>query len=272
MLLITGANGQLGTVLRQLYPDALAVDADALDITDEAAVLSFAKDHHIDTIVNAAAYTAVDKAEDFPDPCRRVNVDGVRNLAKTGAKIVHISTDYVFDGKASAPYVETDATAPQSVYGQTKLDGEKALFETAENAVILRTAWLYSPYGNNFVKTMMRLGAERDALSVVFDQAGTPTSVFDLALAVKAVLPDINGRKLYHFSDEGVTSWYDFAVAVLRLTGLTKCKVRPIRSAEYPTKAARPAYSVLDKTKIKTTYGIDIPHWQESLEKCLTRF
>lgn len=272
MLLITGANGQLGTALRELYPDALAVDADVLDITDEKAVLTFARENRIDAIVNAAAYTAVDKAEDFPDLCRKVNVDGVRNLAKTGAKIVHISTDYVFDGKACAPYVETDATAPQSVYGQTKLEGEKALFETAENAVVLRTAWLYSPYGNNFVKTMRRLGAEREKLSVVFDQAGTPTNAFDLAQAVKAVLPDVSGHGLYHFSDDGVTSWYDFTVAILRLSGLTKCKVRPIRSAEYPMKAARPSYSVLDKTKIKKTYGIDIPHWQESLEKCLTRF
>ncbi|MBO4643947.1 MAG: dTDP-4-dehydrorhamnose reductase [Alphaproteobacteria bacterium] len=272
MLLITGCNGQLGTELRALLPQALSVDVAGLDITDRAAVQSFVKENNIDTIINGAAYTAVDKAEDEPEKCRSINVGGVKNLALTGAKVIHVSTDYVFDGRGCRPYVETDATAPVSVYGRTKLDGEKALSETAETCAIVRTAWLYSPYGANFVKTMRRLGAEKQEISVVFDQVGTPTHAADLAKAIVDLLPQIKDgtKEIYHFSNEGVCSWYDFAREIMKLSGL-KCRVKPIESAQYPTKAKRPFYSVLNKSKIKAL-GIEVPHWQESLEKCLKKF
>ena len=272
MLLITGCNGQLGTELRTLFPQALAVDVADLDITDAQVVRTFVKENNVDTIINGAAYTAVDKAEDEPEKCRKINVDGVRNLALSGAKVVHISTDYVFDGKECRPYVEKDTPNPISVYGKTKLDGEKALLGTAESCVIIRTAWLYSPYGGNFVKTMRRLGAERENLSVVFDQIGTPTLAADLAAMIVTLLPQIKDgtKEIYHYSNEGVCSWYDFAREIMKLSGL-KCKVSPIESSQYPTKATRPFYSVLNKAKIKT-FGIEIPHWQESLEKCLKKF
>ena len=272
MLLITGANGQLGTELKALLPDALGVDVSDLDITDESAVKRFVDEHGVDTIVNCAAYTAVDKAEDEPEKCRAVNVDGVANLGKSGAKVVHVSTDYVIDGLGHRPYVETDATNPVSVYGITKRDGEEALKSTADTCAIVRTAWLYSLFGNNFVKTMRRLGAERDSLNVVFDQIGTPTYAADLARAIVDLLPQIKDgtKETYHFSNEGVCSWYDFAREIMKLSGL-KCRVNAIESAQYPTKAKRPFYSVLNKAKIKSM-GINVPHWQESLEKCLTRF
>lgn len=272
MLLITGANGQLGTELKALLPDAFGVDMPDLDITDETAVKRFVDEHGVDTIVNCAAYTAVDKAEDEPEKCRAVNVDGVANLGKSGAKVVHVSTDYVFDGLGHRPYVETDATNPVSVYGITKRDGEEALKSAADTCAIVRTAWLYSPFGNNFVKTMRRLGAERDGLNVVFDQIGTPTYAADLARAIVDLLPQIKDgtKETYHFSNEGVCSWYDFAREIMKLSGL-KCRVNAIESAQYPTKAKRPFYSVLNKAKIKSM-GINVPHWQESLEKCLTRF
>lgn len=273
MLLVTGANGQLGTELRALLPQALFADLPDLDITDEAAVAEFVKAENIDTIINAAAYTAVEKAEDDPDLCYKVNVIGPMNLAKTGAKIIHVSTDYVFDGKSYLPYKETDATNPESVYGQTKRDGERAVMDLSSTCAIFRTAWLYSPYGNNFVKTMRRLGAERDSINVVFDQIGTPTYAFDLAQAIVAALPQIKDgtHEIYHCSDEGAASWYDFTCEIMRLSGL-KCRVNPITTDQYPTKAKRPFYSVLNKAKIKSTFGISIPHWQESLEKCLKKF
>lgn len=273
MLLITGANGQLGQTLSALLPDAIAVDFDKLDITDENAVNYFCQTNKIDTIVNCAAYTAVDKAEDDRDLCYAVNVKGVENLAKTGATIIHISTDYVFDGKSCKPYTELDEATGTGVYAQTKRASEIALFELAKTAVVLRTSWLYSAVGNNFVKTMRRLGSDRSEISVVFDQIGTPTCADDLAAAIVAILPQIKAgsKEIYHYSNEGVASWYDFAVQIMRLSGL-KCKVRPLHSSEYPTKATRPFYSVLDKTKIKQTFGIKIPHWQESLEKCLKKF
>jgi len=272
MLLITGGNGQLGTELRLLLPEALNVDVADLDITNAAAVQAFIKENSVDVIINCAAYTAVDKAEDEPEKCRLINVDGVRNLSLTGAKIIHISTDYVFDGRGCRPYVETDTPNPISIYGQTKLDGEKALLETAGTCAIVRTAWLYSPYGGNFVKTMRWLGAEREKLSVVFDQIGTPTYAADLAGAIVALLPQIKDgtKEIYHYSNEGVCSWYDFAREVMNLSGL-KCRVDPIETAQYPTKAKRPFYSVLNKSKIKSL-GIKAPHWQESLEKCLKKF
>ncbi|MBR1778229.1 MAG: dTDP-4-dehydrorhamnose reductase [Alphaproteobacteria bacterium] len=272
MLLITGGNGQLGTELRALLPQAISVDMPQLDITDSAAVRSFIRENNVDAVINCAAYTAVDKAEDEPEKCRAVNVDGVRNLAAVGVKVVHISTDYVFDGQGYRPYVETDPTGPVSVYGITKRDGEIALMETAETCAVIRTAWLYSPYGANFVKTMRRLGAEREKVSVVADQIGTPTCASDLARAIVALLPEIKKgtREIYHYSNEGVCSWYDFAREIMKLSGLACC-VDPIGSDQYPTKAKRPFYSVLNKSKIKSV-GIEVPHWQESLEKCLKKF
>ena len=208
MLLITGCNGQLGTELRALLPQALAVDVADLDITDRAAVQAFVKEKNVDAIINGASYTAVDKAEDEPEKCRKINVDGVKNLALTGAKLIHVSTDYVFDGRGCRPYVETDAANPVSVYGKTKLDGEKAVLETAETCAIVRTAWLYSPYGGNFVKTMRRLGAEKEEISVVFDQIGTPTCAADLARAIVSLLPQMKDgtKEIYHYSNEGARS------------------------------------------------------------------
>ena len=272
MLLITGSNGQLGTELKALLPDAMCADVADLDITNERAVLDFVKENKIDTIVNCAAYTAVDKAEDEPEKCEAINVTGVKNLVKTGAKIVHISTDYVFDGTGHKPYAETDPANPVSVYGRTKRDGELILEDIAQTYAIIRTAWLYSPYGANFVKTMRRLGSEKETLNVVADQIGTPTYAFDLARAVVALLPQMNEgmRQIYHYSNEGVCSWYDFAWQIMKLSGLN-CRVDAIESAQYPTKAKRPFYSVLNKSKIKTL-GIEVPHWQESLEKCLKKF
>lgn len=273
MLLVTGANGQLGTELKALLPDALFADLPILDITDEKAVRTFVEEHGVDMIINCAAYTAVDKAEDDIAACYNVNVAGPMNLAKTGAKIIHLSTDYVFDGTNYRPYTETDKTNPQSVYGQTKRDGETGVTDLASSCIILRTAWLYSPYGSNFVKTMRRLGAERESLNVVSDQIGTPTCAEDLAAAIAALVPQMKDgvREIYHYSNEGVASWYDLACEIMRLSGL-KCRVVPILSDQYPAKAKRPFYSVLDKSKFKNTFGMTIPHWQESLEKCLKKF
>lgn len=272
-ILITGANGQLGTELAKLLPEAVLTDVADLDITDFQAVQSFVQERQIKTIINAAAYTAVDKAEDEPLVAQKINVQGPENLAKTGCKIIHISTDYVFDGTNHQPYRPEDKTNPVSVYGKTKAEGENAVLKNAPIAAIIRTAWLYSPYGNNFVKTMRRLGAERDTLNVVADRIGTPTYAADLAKAIKQILPQLNEQTkgIYHFTNEGVCSWYDFAVEIMRLSKLS-CKVLPITSAEYPTKAKRPFYSVLDKNKIKKTFHLEIPHWKESLEQCLKQF
>ena len=272
-ILITGANGQLGTELAKLLPEAVLTDVADLDITDFQAVQSFVQERQIKTIINAAAYTAVDKAEDEPSVAHKINVQGPENLAKTGCKIIHISTDYVFDGTNHQPYRPEDKTNPVSVYGKTKAEGENAVLKNAPTAAIIRTAWLYSPYGNNFVKTMRRLGAERDTLNVVADQIGTPTYAADLAKAIKQILPQLNEQTkgIYHFTNEGVCSWYDFAVEIMRLSKLS-CKVLPMTSAEYPSKAQRPFYSVLDKNKIKKTFHLEIPHWKESLEQCLKQF
>ena len=273
MFLITGSNGQLGSELKKLLPEAVFADVDVLDITDAGAVKSFVKAQNIDTIINCAAYTAVDMAEDEPELARCINVDGPANLAASGAKIIHISTDYVFDGCGHKPYKPEDDACPVSVYGETKLQGEQEVLKRAETAVIIRTAWLYSEFGNNFVKTMRRLGAEKESLNVVSDQIGTPTYAFDLAQAIVNILPQLSSEKrgIYHFTNEGVSSWYDFAVEIMALSGL-KCKVLPIPTEAYPTKAKRPFYSVLDKSKIKNTFNLDIPHWKESLKKCLQQF
>lgn len=272
-ILVTGANGQLGTELRKLLPAAVFADVEDLDITDSKAVKRFVADNEIETIVNCAAYTAVDKAEDEPELAAKINTFGPENLAKTGCKIIHISTDYVFDGKGYKPYQPADKTNPLSIYGKTKRAGEEAVLANAKTAVVIRTAWLYSAHGNNFVKTMRRLGNEKEQLNVVADQIGTPTFAGDLAQAIVAILPQMNedNKGIYHYTNEGVCSWYDFAVEVMELSGL-KCRVNPILSSAYPTRAVRPFYSVLDKTKIKEIFKIEIPHWRESLEQCLKQF
>jgi len=269
-ILITGADGQLGTELTKLLPNAILTDVNELDITDESAVKEYVKAHEIDTIINCAAYTAVDKCEDEEELASKINIDGPRNLAKSGAKIVHISTDYVFDGLGCKPYQPEDEAHPVSAYGRTKLAGEKEVLRYAEQAVVIRTAWLYSPYGNNFVKTMRRLGAQRESINVVADQIGTPTYAADLAAAIVQILPQMNiaNKGIYHFTDEGVCSWYDFAHKIMELSEIN-CQVNPIPSSEYPTKATRPFYSVLDKSKIKATFNIKIQHWEEGLKECL---
>lgn len=278
-LLITGANGQLGNEMRNLLAsdrqfNSFFADIDTLDITDAHAVYHFVESNKIDIIINCAAYTAVDKAEDDLVVCAKINVDAVGNLAGTarncGAKVLHVSTDYVFDGFNYQPYTEDDNTNPKTAYGITKRDGERLLLRTAPDSIIVRTAWLYSPYGKNFVKTMINLGREKEQLNVVCDQIGTPTCAADLAAAIYAIISaDEWLPGIYNFSDEGVCSWYDFAKAIHRLAGIGTCKVLPVRTKDYPTRAARPLYSVLDKSKIKKTFGIEIPHWEESLAKCI---
>lgn len=272
MLLVTGANGQLGQELRLLLGDrAVFAGRAELDIADEEAVKAFFAARKFDFVINCAAYTAVDKAEDDAEAADRANRLGPELLARYGRNIIQISTDYVFDGTAHLPYRESDEPNPVSVYGRTKLAGERAVLREAETAVVIRTAWVYSAFGSNFVKTMRRLGAERESLGVVFDQVGTPTYAADLAAAIVAVLPQITPgtKEIYHFSNEGVTSWYDFACAIMEMSGLP-CTVRPIESVEYPTRAARPAYSVLNKAKIKRDFGLAIPHWREALKRCLS--
>lgn len=268
--LIIGSKGQLGTELGKLLPEALAVDYNELDITDAAAVLDYVRRHAVDCIINCAAYTAVDMAEEDTETAFAVNAVGVANLAASGAAVVHISTDYVFDGRGYRPYTPQDEPKPLSVYGTSKLAGEQALMELAETALIIRTAWLYSPHGKNFVKTMLRLGAERSELNVVCDQVGTPTSAADLASAIVHILPQLKPgtKKIYHYTDEGVCSWYDFAVEIMDQAGLP-CKVNPVPSSQYPAKAQRPFYSVLDKSALRSDFGISIPHWKTSLAECL---
>ncbi len=272
MLLVTGSNGQLGSELKPLLPNAIFTDSNELDITNSTAVQDFVVQKNIDLIINCAAYTSVDKAEDDVELCTKINAEGSYNLAKTGAKIIHISTDYVFDGTSHRPYVPTDATHPKSVYGKTKLAGEKFVLENAKTAVIIRTAWLHSSFGNNFVKTMRKLGAEKEKINVVMDQIGSPTYAGDLAQAIVDILPQINNQKgIYHYTNEGVASWYDFATEIMRLSNLN-CEVHPILSSDYPTKASRPFYSVLDNSDIKKDFNISINHWKKGLEKCLDRF
>lgn len=280
-ILVTGANGQLGTEMRNILEVndpgiTLYTDVAELDITDAKAVSEYIVKNEITHIINCAAYTAVDKAEEDKALCTAINVDAVKNLASAadavGAKVIHISTDYVFDGTAHRPYRESDKVNPVSQYGTTKRLGETALLALAPNSIIVRTAWLYSPYGKNFVKTMMRLGEELQVLKVVSDQIGTPTYAADLAEAIYTILKSpqwIEG--IYHFSNEGACSWYDFTKAIHRISGIKDCDVQPIPTEDYPTMASRPAYSILDKSKIKATYGITIPHWEESLGRCINR-
>ncbi len=277
-ILITGGNGQLGNevhLLADTYPQHtyFFTDIQELDICNEQAINDYVNEHEIDLIVNCAAYTAVDQAEDNVDLCDKLNHIAPGYLAnaiqKRGGSIIQISTDYVFNGKSYLPYVETNVTCPESVYGNTKLAGEKAVMSNCEQAMVIRTSWLYSTFGNNFVKTMMRLGKERDKLGVIFDQVGTPTYARDLALAIFAAINKGIVPGIYHFSNEGVCSWYDFTVAIHRIANIKNCKILPLHTADYPTKAVRPHYSVLDKTKIKETFHIEIPHWEESLKQCI---
>lgn len=282
-ILVTGAYGQLGNEVRILsanYPEYnfMFTDVDSLDITDKDELIDFVTGNDIRYIINCAAYTAVDKAEDDAELCEKINAAAVKNLglaaAEAGAGIIHVSTDYVFDGTSCRPYTEDMPTKPCSVYGKTKLKGEKNLLKACPNAIIIRTAWLYSPFGNNFVKTMIKLGSERESLNVIFDQVGTPTYAEDLADAIlKAMDQTINTDHdkggVYHFSNEGVCSWYDFTIKIHEIAGIKTCKVNPIETKDYPTKAARPHYSVLNKTKIKQAFNITIPHWEASLKNCI---
>lgn len=279
-ILITGCNGQLGNEIQLLQAQYAQhtwfnTDVNELDITDKAAIERFVEENEIGGIVNCAAYTAVDKAESDPQLARKLNADApaflAEAVAKRGGWMVQVSTDYVFNGTKHTPYVETDEPCPNSVYGQTKLEGEQAVSKLCPNAMIIRTAWLYSEFGNNFVKTMIRLGREREQLGVIFDQVGTPTYAHDLATAIMTAIDKGIKPGVYHFSNEGVTSWYDFTKSIHRLSGINTCQVSPLHTAEYPTPASRPAYSVLDKTKIKAAYGIEIPHWEESLAKCIAK-
>ena len=278
-ILVTGANGQLGSELKELYsqyPDFnfISTDVDTLDLTKKADVLQCIEENKIDYIFNCAAYTAVDKAEDDVETCYLVNRDCVKNLAEAAlgkAKIIHISTDYVFDGNGNRPYTETDTTNPQSVYGKSKLEGEQILMKICPESIIIRTAWLYSAFGNNFVKTMIRLGREKDSLNVVSDQMGTPTNAADLAKLILDIITFSEKTEtfpsgIYHYSNEGECSWYDFCLAIHKLAGISACKVKPIATSDYPTKATRPMYSVLSKTKIKSVFRTEIPEWESSLK------
>lgn len=284
-ILITGANGQLGHEMRNvladdqrfnaIYTDVAGEDITNLDITDETAVDRIVSQHAIDMIVNCVAYTAVDAAEDDEATAALLNATAVGILASVakrhGCRMVHVSTDYVFDGQGCVPYTEEHPTNPQSAYGRTKLNGERLLIDIlADDAVILRTAWLYSPYGKNFVKTMLMLGQTKPSLKVVFDQVGSPTCAHDLASAIVTVITaDEWHPGIYHYSNEGVISWYDFTIAIHRLAGITGCDVQPCHSDEFPAKAHRPAYSVLDKTRFKTTFGVTVPYWLDSLERTI---
>ena len=279
-ILVTGANGQLGNEMQLLEKENpqhqyFNTDVAQLDITNPEAIEEFVSDNAIDIIVNCAAFTAVDKAESSQELCHLLNAKAPEYLAaavaKRGGYLVQVSTDYVFDGTNHTPYTEDEATCPNSVYGSTKLEGEKLAMAACANTMIIRTAWLYSTFGNNFVKTMIRLGQEKPELGVIFDQIGTPTYAGDLAAAIMAAINHGIVPGIYHFSNEGVISWYDFTKAIHRIAGITSCHVKPLHTAEYPTPAARPHYSVLDKTKIKQTYGIEIPYWEESLEKCVAK-
>ena len=282
-ILITGADGQLGSEIRllnSLFPSFkfFFTDIGQLNLLEKCNITNFIAKNEIDYIINCSAYTNVDKAEDEPQLCMAVNRDAVRNLAEAAsgkAKVIHISTDYVFDGNASSPLKETDPVNPQSVYGKSKLEGEQILMEILPESIIVRTSWLHSGFGNNFVKTMLRLGKERDSLSVVNDQLGSPTYAADLARALLDILvfSEEKGQFLsgiYHYSNEGICSWYEFCLKIFELSGIKDCFVSPIPTSGYPTKAQRPLYSVLDKTKIKETFHIDIPDWESSLRKILT--
>ena len=285
-IIVTGSKGQLGSSIQEIsteYPDFTFIftDIEELDICDSMEVDKFFAREKPFAVVNCAAYTAVDKAEKEKDLAKKINHDAVVNLVngckKTGAKLIHISTDYLFDGNKSTPYHEKDIVRPQSVYGITKLEGETAILRAEIKSIIIRTSWLYSAFGNNYVKTMLKLGKERDQLGIVSDQVGTPTYAGDLAKVILDILrmsvrenkPFVPG--IYHYSNEGVASWYDFSKAIFEIYQGINCLVNPIDTASYPTPASRPAYSVLNKSKIKTTFAIENPYWRDSLKVCLSK-
>ena len=280
-ILVTGANGQLGMSLRQRTPaiftdvtEVPGLETVCLDITDREAVRKLVRSEGIDTLVNCAAYTNVDAAEDNYELAERLNAGAVENLAvvmkEVGGRLIHISTDYVFGKEPyNTPCREDQQGTPTGVYGLTKLHGEQAILRSGVRHVIIRTAWLYSEYGKNFVKTMLRLTAEKPSLKVVFDQVGTPTYAGDLADAILAVAAAGGPDGIYHFSNEGVCSWYDFTKMIAEYAGRTACDIQPCHSDEFPSKVVRPSYSVLDKTKIKETFGLKIPYWTDSLKKCI---
>lgn len=278
-ILVTGSSGQVGSEIKELSKEYnynfFFTSSKDLNITNFTKVKEFIDTNSIDIIINCAAYTAVDKAEDQKELADAINHQAVKNLAEISKekniKLIHISTDYVFDGKNYKPYVESDATNPNSVYGSTKLAGEKALREiNPKDSIIIRTSWVYSSYGANFVKTMLRLGKERDSLGVIYDQVGSPTYAKDLAKTILEVLPKINNKaiEIYNYSNEGVLSWYDFAKEIMKMAKI-ECKINPIETKEYPTPASRPHYSLLNKSKIKNDFNITIPFWKDSLDSCL---
>ena len=279
-ILVTGANGQLGSEIQNLATDIKSFefifsDVTTLDITDEVDLSYFFENNKIDYIINCAAYTAVDKAEDNVEICNKINATAIKNLIgfsrENNIKFITISTDYVFNGTNSRPYTEDDKTIPNSVYGSSKLAGELEALKY-ENSIIIRTSWLYSHYGPNFIKTMLTLAETRSELNVIFDQIGTPTYAADLAEAIIEIIRYSENTEfvsgIYNYSNEGVTSWYDFAKSIFRITD-TNCKVYPIETKDYPTPAIRPHYSLLNKAKIKNTFNLFIPHWEDSLRECL---
>jgi len=282
-ILVTGSNGQLGSEFHEfnvLHTDYefTFISRQELDLSDSAAIQTWFFDKSFDVIINCAAYTAVDKAESEQDLAREINTNAVDTLARIAkeknSSFIHISTDYVFNGENFKPYLETDLTNPQGIYGQTKLEGELAMLAiNPKKSIIIRTSWVYSRFGNNFVKTMLRLGKERGELGVIYDQVGTPTSARDLAQAILSIIqhPKLNAQKtteIFHFSNEGVCSWYDFAKTIFELSAIP-CLVKPIETLDYPTPAKRPHYSLLNKAKIKNTFDITIPYWKNSLQECL---
>ncbi|MDA9289589.1 dTDP-4-dehydrorhamnose reductase [Polaribacter sp.] len=284
-VLITGSNGQLGSEIKELATnykkvDFIFKDLPELDICNFKALQTFIIDHNINAVINCAAYTAVDKAEEESIIATKVNYEGVLNivnaLAKVNGKLIHISTDYVFDGDHFLPYKELDPVSPIGVYGETKRAGELAVINSDIDSVVIRTSWLYSSYGNNFVKTMLRLGSEKENLGVIFDQVGTPTYARDLAKNCLEILCENTSENiskngsLYHYSNEGVASWYDFAISIMELGG-KNCKVSPIQTKDYTTLAKRPQYSVLNKSKIKIDFKIEIPYWRDSLKDCIEK-
>ena len=279
-ILITGCNGQLGSEIRlqeHAHPDHrfFNTDVEELDICDQQAVDHFVDANNIDGIINCAAYTAVDKAENDKQLCTTLNTLAPAYLAsaveRRGGWMIQISTDYVFDGTAHIPYEEDATPSPDTVYGSTKLAAELGVSKLCQRTMIIRTAWLYSSFGHNFVKTMIRLGKERDQLGVVADQIGTPTYARDLASAILSAVEQGVRAGVYHFTDEGTASWYDFAIAIHRIYGIKGCRVKPLHTSEYPTPAQRPHYSVLDKSKIKRDFGLAIPHWEDALADCINQ-
>lgn len=281
-ILVTGANGQLGSEMRKLGSvspnEYIFTDVQDLDITNKDAVMSFVEQNGVNIIVNCAAYTNVDKAEDDEATAELINATAVGNLAEAAKAVdgtlFHVSTDYVFGADGNTPRSEDMPTNPLGVYGRTKLSGEQTIAEVGAKAIIIRTAWLYSEFGNNFLKTMLRLTAEKESLNVVFDQVGTPTYAGDLALVIFSIIEGnlyAGNEGVYHFSNEGVCSWYDFANEIAIAAGNINCNIQPCHSSEFPSKVTRPPYSVLDKSKIKQTFGVDIPHWRDSMLYCLER-